>query len=204
MIKKFLVLIISLNAYSQSNLSNQQISDLTTNIICYSIRYSNSDNYKQFYPEKGWQLNLKINKLDMENKMINSKYDYYEVINDNFSFVEINGRMSTQKIFTDSTPLFFKLSKFYLVAINENNEILYLGGNFYKTSIADSFNLSVHNSNLFNNFLKIKLYNFKVENFEYIKKNNFFLFFKGFSYVLGKNVKVKISKSNFDNIFVEY
>jgi hypothetical protein len=111
--------------------------------------------------------------------------------------------MFKQKTFTHDIPLYFKLSRLSLIAINDKNEILYLGGNFYKTSIANKFNLSITNSSSFSDFLRIKLYNYKIDNFIIIKRNKKSLFFKGFSNLLLRDITVIVDRSNFDNIIIE-
>jgi len=197
------VFFLTFNVHAQNQLDKYQVEDLRQNIICYSIRYSEIDNYKNFYPEPGWELYLKIVPVKCDINFDNENMIFYEVINENFSFQQINGIMFKQKTFTHDIPLYFKLSRLSLIAINDKNEILYLGGNFYKTSIANKFNLSITNSSSFSDFLRIKLYNYKIDNFIIIKRNKKSLFFKGFSNLLLRDITVIVDRSNFDNIIIE-
>jgi hypothetical protein len=185
----------------QNELNENQINDLRKNILAYSIKYSDINSYENFYTKDGWQLDLIITQV--KSNFFGKDMIFYEVINDNFTFKEINGRMITTSTFSHGVPLYYKLSRLSLIALNKENQILYLGGNFHKSSIANEFNLSIENINLFNNFLKIKLYNYNINNFhkvEIYKKN---LLFKCFSNTLNKEVKIVVDKSNFDNIKIE-
>lgn len=197
-----IILFLSFKVFAQNQLDEKQIEDLKQNIISYSIKYSKSDNYKEFYPEKGWQLELIINKLKKQFIIENENMVFFEVLNDNFTFKQINGNMITQKTFSHSSSSYYKLSRISLIALNDKNEVFYLGGNFHKTSIADKFQLSIKNSNSFKCFLKIKLYNYDFVDFKELKKNKKAIFFQGYSNVLSKEVKVMIDISNFDNVIV--
>lgn len=203
--KKQLILflfLISLQVFSQTNLNDTQIQDIKKNILTYRIRYSDNNNYNDIFPDCQQSLKLEFEKLKDTFKIADKKWIFYKVINDNFSFTSTDGRSGSKSIFSHGIPEYYRLSTNNLIAINEKSELVYLGGNFFKTSIADCYHLSMDDYELFEPFLRIKLFNYDIGRLKLVKKRKTYLLFEAYSKILLKKIKIRVNNRNFDDIAV--
>lgn len=197
------ILFLFVAPISAQELSESHLDELKRNILAYKIRNYESFDYTSSYPTCEWTLVLEVSRIEANFENDNSEFIYFNVINDNFKLVNKMGNEEIKSIFIHNIPNYYKLSRKNLIALDKRNEIFYLGGNFFKSSIADRFTLSIDKVNSFFGFIKVKLYNYGLNNIKFIRKNKKYIIFRAYSNVLLKDVKIKVNKDNFDNILVE-
>ena len=186
--------------YSQEVLEKQQIEEIEKNILVYRIKNYELGDYRDLLPSNGWSLNLKFGKVRDTFNLKRRDWIFYEVINENYE--TSNGETSTLKTFTHGRPQFYKLSDKSLIAIDKNKNVIFLGGNFYKTSIADLFLLTEKNIISYSKFLHLKLFHYRIELLNFKKNNKKYLIFEAFSNTISRKIIIKVEKLNPDIISV--
>lgn len=198
-----LLLLASFELFAQNSLHTEHIKDLQKNILTHRIKFYGDNNYKELLPDKGWELKLDVLKIKDTFEISNKKWTFFTVENDNFTYKETTGKNIRTKYFSHGIPEYYKLSKLGLVVLNEKNELIFIGGNFFKTPIAKEFDLSVVDFKTFFKYIRIKLFNFRIDKIKYIKKKKGYLIFRGFSNTIYSEIKIKIDINDFDNIIIE-
>lgn len=127
-------------------------------------------------------------------------WKFYKITNDNFRYS--NGKNALIQISTHGLPEFYKLSRISLIATNEKNDLIYLGGNFFETSIANEYDLSSKNIQSYNSFLQLKLYHYNLQSIKYIRKNKTDFIFEGFSNSISRNIIIRVNRINPDEIYI--
>lgn len=189
-----------LNSLSAQNLDEGKLRDIEKNILTYQIRNSHSTSYNDLIPDEGYKLLLKIESIP-NTFNLNNKWKFYYIENDNFKFS--NGKSLIIKTFTHVIPEYYKLSRKSLIATNEKNELIYLGGNFFKNSISDQFILSLKNIESYYPFIRIKLYQYNFEKIKFLRKNRNVILFEAFSNALWRKITIKVNRINPDEIIIE-
>ncbi|MFB6454380.1 hypothetical protein ACE38W_03830 [Chitinophaga sp. Hz27] len=88
----------------------------------------------------------------------------------------------------------------YLIAHNdETGRILYISGNFFKSPIAQYFNLDPNKPESFYNYLMLRCYNVKPDNIHYLKSDEKGLYFSIWSNVMRDNITFLIDSKCYDN-----
>lgn len=195
-----LFLILPLQLFSQIVPNNIQQEDIQQNILTYRIRHSDN-NYKSLFPNCNQSLLLEFEKLKDTFNIPGKKWYYYKVINNNYSFVTKDGHSKTQSILSHGIQDSY-LNRNNLIAIDENNEIVYLGGVFTKSSIAHNFPLSIKNYESFIPFLSIKLYNYNIDHIKLKRRTKNYILFEAYSKTLLRKIQIKVDSKNFEEITV--
>lgn len=202
------ILFLSHNVSAQ-NIDDKKLDIISKNIMSFHFRFAldydldlRSDKVlsgKFLFFEKLW--------LDKD-KDLKLKYFYSELtypLND-FRLFEIRKRRF--QIGNDSTRISYQLSslkadEIYLVAINtKNDEIKFISGNFFLSSIKEDFDLNIENKESFNYYVKVRTHNWLTDNIKYEKTRKGKIIFNAYSKFLGRAIFVKIDKNDFDNIEV--
>ena len=103
------------------------------------------------------------------------------------------------RIFTHLSSL--KFDDDYLIALNkEEGKIKFISGNFFKSKIADDFDIDVSNIDSIVSYLRWRLYHTKPESIIYDGKKNGYLCFKVGIEGAKKKLVVDISETDFDDI----
>lgn len=204
MIKYLLILLFSIQATSQTSLTEGNIDELRDNFLIHRIKYFHSKDYINLLPKNGWKLKLDIEKTIDTFGINKDNWEYFIVKNNNFNLVKIEGKSKIveESNYKDFTPIYYKLSRLSLIALNDKKELIYIGGNFFESYTVDYFNLSLKNMESFYNYLKAKLFNYKFENIEFCKKRRKYVLFEAFSNTLFSKVKIKIDRENYDNVTI--
>lgn len=212
-LKLYLALFIFLNF----NEVNAQVADsnfekVEKNILSYNIRYhfeyENCSNYYDYhldncFPKENEELDIDFLPL------LNLKYpkDYVKLlwIHNNFNlFREIGSDRREVKFFSHGIPNDEVLSKRILIGIHEdNNEIIYISGNVFKSCIANDFILKIDNPLSFTNFLELKLFNYDVERITFKKRRRKYLLFTAYSKTIKEEVYIKVNPIDFDLLQVK-
>jgi hypothetical protein len=81
-----------------------------------------------------------------------------------------------------------------LIGIDKEKNIVYfISGAFYKTCIASDFRLDNGEPETYIPFLKLRLYNYWIENIRFEKNNGDFLFFKAYAKSINREILIKVS-----------
>jgi hypothetical protein len=89
----------------------------------------------------------------------------------------------------------------FLVGFNsKSNQIVYIGGNFFRDRIYHYFDLSVTNPHTFDKYLKLKYYNYNLSKIKLIKKRKKYLIFRGFSEISKEYFYFKVGTKPVHNI----
>jgi hypothetical protein len=177
--------------------------DVRKNFLVYRIKHSEGSYYKDLLPDTGWSLKLGFEEVVDTFALNNRNWIYYKVTNDDFTYKENSGRLVTQRTHPDGgIPEYSRLSRTSLIAVDESSNVIFIGGNFFRTSISDNFNISEKNPKSFFPFLRLKYFNYGLENIKFIKKRNHHLNFEAFSGVLQKHVKISVNCQNRDDVYI--
>jgi hypothetical protein len=198
-----LLLFFSIQVFSQKTISKESLEELKNNFLTHRIKYFHSKDYNNLLPSKGWNLELIIEKTIDTFGLNKENWSYFIVRNNNFSYWKMEGKSKIIKEsdFKDFTPTYYKLSRESLIALNEKNELICIGGNFFESYTVDHFSLE-SNDKIYN-YLKAKLFNYKLDNIEFYKKTRKNLKFKAFSRALFSEIDIIIDKNNYDNVTVK-
>lgn len=98
---------------------------------------------------------------------------------------------------------YFHPDRYFLIGIDNQNEIKFISGNFYLSRIKNSFNLDVNNPTTFYKYLKLKAFQYRVKDIEFVKSKKKQLIFSGYSSELEGFINLTINKSDLDNVIIE-
>lgn len=196
-----LLLFCSLNSISQDKLTPEQLTDLKKSILIDAIKYGNKSDAdcKAYYLNDKSTLILDIQKVQDTFHIPNSKWTYFEVIND-FEFQ--NASAHPIIVYIHGKPVYDNLNRRNLIALDEKNNLIYLGGGFQKSSVSHLFNLNEDEEDSFYNYLKIKFYNYNIKKIKRVKKNKKYQIFKAYSWTLMKEIKISVNRKNFEDVEV--
>ena len=194
--------VLSLSFFQNKPLTSAIKSKIEKNILIGRIINSiNKDDYYvsygSYFLEKGSHLDLKYERLDTISFPKDSSYVFYRVINIDFNTVSKNFTSVTVRTGRRQEKEILTLN--YLVAI-KNDDILFIGGMFNKSYIADKFYLN--KPLIYNYLIKLRLFNYSISKIKFIKKDRRYLYFTAFSVFLQKKIRIKIDRKSIDKIFV--
>ena len=178
--------LVSTICFSQETLKDStKIQFIKANIFAYNIshpQYNSAECYNSayLYSEFKKSRNYKIEKSNV----------IYPKGN-----IELYSVEDTQSYtFSDGVPFSFLISTRKLIGINKLNDgLLFISGSFYKTQIAEDFELNSSIPESFIEFLKLKLYNYNIEQIKFIKEKKDFLYFRAYSNVLNVDILIKVN-----------
>lgn len=205
--KLLLLLLFSVQLFAQPKLTEEHLSDIRKSILLSSLQ-SNADSgrFKEYYLGCDWELVLKVIDFKQPDASVmtdGNKLTFYEIFNDFFEFVNHKTQRQATIGFSHGAPRHFYLSRLNLVAVDEKNNLFYIGGSFEKSSIAGNFKLSEESPDSFITFLEMKFYNYYLENIRYHKKNRKHLFFKAHSGILNKDIILKVNRLYYDDVIIK-
>lgn len=196
----FIVLVLfTLKVFPQKQLTKEQLSDIRKSITLEYVKssFESTERLKEFYISCEWSFDMQVTHIEDNFKITDSTWTYYEVIVDHDQFSKNDGNVAMMV----STDYDSKQSKWRrsLIAIDENKEIIYLGGAFQRSSISHRFGLD-SSLESFYKYLQIKYYNYSLEKIKKLKTTNKSIHFKAFSLTLMKDVFIKVNRSNYDDL----
>ena len=204
--KLLLLLLFSVQLFAQPKLTEEHLSDIRKSILLNSLlNNADSGRFKEYYLGCDWELVLKVIDFKQPDDTVladGEKLTFYEIYNDFFQFVNYKTQMQTATTYTHGIPRRFLLSRLNLVAVDDKNNLFYIGGSFDKSNIAGNFKLSEESPDSFITFLEMKFYNYSLENIRYHKKNRKHLFFKAHSGILNKDVTLKVNRLYYDDVII--
>ncbi len=204
--------------FSQKIPDSVLISELKKNVLAYRIRTDfklvehgdNSTRIKtellRLFPEKGEDLLLDVSNIPL--RYPNPNIDLFEVTNFNYEFSRIGSDgeieiVNNSKEYFDSKPKVDQLSRRMLIGINRKEKsIIYVSGYFYLTKISNDFDLDMNNPDSFIQFLRLKLFNYNMNDFSFVKQRKKYLLYKGYSKATSANYYIRVNKNDFDNLCV--
>ena len=206
--KLLLLLLFSVQLFAQPKLTEEHLSDIRKSILLYSMLNSDIDSgrFKEYYLGCDWELILKVIDAKQPDATVladGEKLTFYEIFNDFFNFVNYKTHRQVAIGFSDGGSKYFLLSRLNLVAVDEKNNLFYIGGSFEKSSIAGNFKLSEESPDSFITFLEMKFYNYSLENIRYHKKNRKYLFFKAHSGNLNEDIILKVNRLYYDDVTIK-
>lgn len=205
--------LINLSINSQININEDLMDDIEKNILIYRINniklnnictFGKPINFDKLLPDKNQTLsyNMILDTLITYNREV-----ILFKITTNYSFVEKeifnNGSYTYRevKFYTSDDVNIYNL---FLVGYNIiKKEIIYISGDFFKNCIADNFNLNINNPNSFNQFLKLKLYNYSIGEVSFEKKKKKYFLFKAYSKQLEEDLYIRVHPKDYDMLQVK-
>lgn len=191
------------------NLGQNDLMIIEKNILSYHFRYAlnydlnlKSDfllNNEPFFFNELWpkeNQNLKLNVKESSFIYPKKGYVLYEITKRGY------------QIGNDSLRVSKKLSSFladdsYLVAkALTGNDLKFISGNFFQSSIKNDFSLNPKNTETFYDFLKFRLFNWSLENIEYIRGKRNKLIFTARSISLKQKILIEVNKYDYDQVEV--
>lgn len=118
-----------------------------------------------------------------------SDYKLFEIKKHKFGFVDKDGVL---KYLSDMTS--FTSDEKYLIAINDSNQIKFISGNMFLHRISEDFDFQ--NDSGIINYIRIRLYNYELDNIDFIKKRKGIIYLKAFSKSENLNTIIKIDTKN--------
>lgn len=197
-----------IEAQSNDSLIKEEV---VKNMLVYHIRYCAdseiglskggflAEKNKFFYDRiinNSYCLNITINNDSSILKYPLEGYFLFNVLKPSFRFEK------------DTISQFIKLGSFsfdekYLIAYNPSTkDIKFISGNFFLSRISEDFNLGTTFSQTWNDYLRMRLYKYSIEKFEYLFQNDNFIILKGYSQK--RKFDIKIDKKDLDLIIVKY
>lgn len=190
---------------STSDLSNIEY-NLSRNIVIFRLHNTpvvenftvenhlkKGGNLLYLVPESGYRLKFKIK----EEKIIypDSTYKVY-------SFYKSGDEYYTNNKYDGSIasnfPYPLKYDNYFLVAINDELDVKYLGGNMFLSLVADDFDFSNSESMLM--FVKFKTFNYQFVDYLEIIKNDEQIVYEVLNSKTNKKLNLIVSRYNMENI----
>lgn len=208
-----IVFLLKLNLHSQTNISEDLINDIEKNILIYRVNnldlrnvctYGKPLNFDKLLPSKNQTLsyNMILDSLTNYNSdvtlfKLSTKYYFLEekkLKNGSFTYNEVKFQTS------DDINIYNE----FLVGYSRNDKkLIYISGDFFKSCIAENFNLNENKPNSFKQFLKLKLYNYSIEKISFQKNKKKFMLFKAYSNKLNEDIHIKVNPDDFDMLQVK-
>lgn len=207
----FLVLLflgINYNYGQSKKIDSINVKIINKNISAYRFYYSNYIGchkkpvrfLNEYLLKEGQEYDLKISELKLPYHTFKG-ITLFKIEN-NYYLVKKKNR-KTKVVFYDNVSYEEKLSRRMLVGLDyKNNELIFFSGNVFKTCVLNLFELDLNAPNTFTKYLKIKLFNYDINNLFFLKKRRRFIFFKAFSNSLNEDIIIKINKKDFNDIRV--
>ncbi|MFI2743373.1 hypothetical protein ACG2LH_11585 [Zhouia sp. PK063] len=207
MINKYILILIFIPLFSSYGQSDgfpyEYIKDIKNNLLSYRIYYLSNiveSEYefttKCLLPGKNESLVISLDNVDFE--FPDKSFKLYKVVNNNYVY---------HKKINDSTVLDNKRGCGYVpysynsLVAYKKGKILFVSGMLFKDPISRYFDLDIADPKTFKKFLKLKLFNYGIQEIKFVKKKKKYLLFEGYPYPV--KMKIKVDIKNFDNITVE-
>ena len=200
-IRTLLISILSIQSiamFGQKDYPYEYLSDIRNNLLSYRIHYltnaadSEYDiTYKCLLPSKSEILDISVTRTDLP--FPNKTYDLYEVINNGYVYKEKRG--DSLIVENKRGCGFVPYSQKSLIAYKKGS-ILYISGMLFKDPISRYFDLNEDDPKTFDNFLRLKLYNYNIKDFKFVRRARKHLIFKNEQH----SIRIKVSRENFDLI----
>lgn len=97
---------------------------------------------------------------------------------------------------------FIAANKYLVLLDTIQNEILYVGGEFFKSRIAAHFNLDVEKPSSFFYYLKLRTFNWSTSDFQLSRIDDRTIVFTAHSQLLKKRVLINVARADLDNVSV--
>jgi len=191
------------------NLSEQELDVITRNILSYHFRYAlnydlnlksdkvlqgNNYFFNDLWPKENQKLRLDV--LQSELKYPVGAFNIFTIKKRNFQIG--NDSISISKNLTSLVA-----DDIYLIAFDSlNQNVKFISGNFFLSSIQSDFDLHIANPKSFINYLMLRTFNWSLENIEFMRIKKGKLEFKGFSKYLKENVHIEVDAKDFDQVRV--
>lgn len=205
----FFLLLSSFEGKSQDNVNSFYNSQISKNIIFYHLRYS-----------KDYELNIKPNGILPNSR--NFVANLWSLADSDLEFEIFKSSLTYPKsgmvlfeinkvgfaIRNVSSTIYYSFRSFnadnkYLVLIDTvSNQILYISGNFFKSSISSHFRLDISHPESFYEYIKLRTFNWSTSDFSFNRLDKDKLVFNAFSNLMKKSILVEVARNNFDNVSV--
>ncbi|WP_316634722.1 hypothetical protein [uncultured Flavobacterium sp.] len=201
---------ISISLFAQKVSDVQKLKIINKNMSAYRFYYFNHigcDNepmsfINSYLLQENEEYDIEI--VNIEEKYPNESFELYKVVNNYYTILRNSNNTVSKISYYDGKTNEQILSEKILIAFDKKTEkLIFVSGNVFKNCISNDFNLNKKEPNSFFNFLFLKLYNYSIENLEFIKTRKNFLFFKGYSQSLKDNVSIKVNIDDFDEIQIK-
>jgi hypothetical protein len=198
-----LLLVCSQYCFAQADTLSQIYNYTYKNIVAFNLYkemaaskdvskgYSYLPFYSYYLPDKGYALEMKIEKFDLNYPLTDFKL--YEVTLDGFIFKNLNKNATKKSNVRSPTGS-------YLVAYNSKTKsIKFISGHFFYTPIHDDFDLNINKPASYSELIKLKLFILKLSEINYKKKQNKAWIFEAYSEKLGRVVNIKLPLNDVEN-----
>ncbi|OFX60747.1 MAG: hypothetical protein A2046_07875 [Bacteroidetes bacterium GWA2_30_7] len=182
--------------------------NVAKNIFIYRLKTSPivendlSDKYLKPYnsflnvlPDFGYKLDLQIKQ---------SKLLYPDTSFILYSIYKKYDRYFNDSIIIDKDFPYFNNDCYFLVAINSNNDLKFISGNFFLNSIYKDFKLDVNVPESYYNYIKLKTFNLQTDKILFVKTNKKQLIFVAYSYELKDSITIFIELDKPENVLINY
>lgn len=193
------------------DLPKNVIKEFERNLVAYKIRYIYDDSFcfsnfneeiGRFYLESQEEYIFDFHRVD-NLYYPQGKLQLYAIFDNYYQKRKFDSQDKYEVEFIHGIGYSTKLSSKGLIGISDKNEVFYIAGPVFKNCIAKDFNLNLDKKSSFNDFLKMKLFNYKISNIKFKKRRKKFILFKAYSDSLKGNIYIKIDTKDYDNIHVK-
>ncbi|SKA47180.1 hypothetical protein SAMN04488128_108124 [Chitinophaga eiseniae] len=202
------LLLFSSNKTSAQSLDRKNLTILEHNIISYHIRNAvpadlpvgkndvlfpnGKPLFQQLMPING-KLRIVIEPYKGNIKYPDADYQIFTILLPGFKYDLADSTSYSVHL------LGFPFDENYLVAYNHKNcSIKYISGNFFKSRVAEDFNLNPENIASFNDYLMLRCYNMLPDSISYNRKDATGIYFKLRSKVVECDMEVFISYDDYE------
>ncbi|RFS19411.1 hypothetical protein DVR12_22515 [Chitinophaga silvatica] len=210
----FLIPHLNLFAQAKSEKLNKFIyNKIANNLFAFNLRHANlalngvvpeevlDGGSYEFYgfilPDFGQKLIMEIDTSELIYPL--SKFEVFKVYIPGFKFLDSVSN-------TITTPIGIGLTtKDFLIAVDVNSEyphIKFLSGQFYPTRVSYDFNINLMNPNSCLDYLRFRMYSYKVKDIIFDKRNKEGLLFKGYSEVEKSPVQILLPKDDIERPYI--
>ncbi len=206
-----IVLLTGVNRLNAQMLDSISETKIVHNILSFHYRFSlsydlqldgndllQSDEklfFMDLWPTIGNKLKIRIEKSSISYPI--KDYLIYSVYKKGFQMG--NDSISSYRLLTSLLA-----DEYYLIAHNMvSGKLKFLSGNFFKSTIASDFELDIKKPETFYDFLKIKFYNFNVNDIKFNFNKRDKMYFTAYSQLSKINIILIVDKRNFDAVSIK-
>ncbi len=197
-------LLFVLNTYSQTgNFPYEYLKDIKNNLLSYRIYYLSNiveSEYKFttkcLLPGKNEDLVIALENVDFE--FPDKSFKLYKVVNNNYAY---HKKINDSTVFDNNRGCGYVPYSYNSLVAYKKGKILFVSGMLFKDPISRHFDLDITDPKTFKNFLKLKLFNYGIQEIKFVKKRKKYLLFEGYPHPV--KMKIKVDINDFDNITIE-
>ena len=181
-------------AYKNIAAFNIRYASYSFNMLWFNTRFrTNADFFYQYLmPDHGYKLQMDIEKLD--SVYPNPKYHLYKIYLNGFHLVPDKHGLPEDNSWRPKT------TNYFLLALNEDNgDIKFISGQFFKSYISDDFSINKDDVTTFIPYLRLRAFDVGGVNIKFKKKRHKKWMFEGYSEIFKKPFTITVDRKDIDD-----